>query len=631
MLDALRKGAGTWVAKLFIALLVMSFAVWGVADIFQGFGRNVAAKVGNTEISLFTFDRTYRQDLNNLGRQIGRPLSTTEGAQFGIPQQTLGKLVAEAAMNEKATQLNLGISDQKLAELIQAEPAFQRAGGGYDRAQLQQALRNAGLTEDEYVVERRQLAERQQVAEGLSGGMLAPNAYLEALHSYQAETRNISYVVIENSALETVEDPSDDQLAAFFEAEKSRFKAPEYRAVALLELSPSKLARPDDVSDNDVSAEYERDKDRFSQPERRRVRQMSFTSADEAEAAAEKLAAGTSFDELMNERSLGDNDVNLGLMAKSDFLDEAIADAAFSIGEGATSGVVEGRFASVILDVVEVQPESTKPFAEVADDIRQTLASEQAEREVLDLLDEIEDARAGGAALTEVANRFGLEIQTPAAFDSTGKDENEAVVTLPETDGLVSGVFDSDLQVENDPLPLGDRGFLWYEVTNVIPSRDRELSEVRDRVAAAWREAEVAKRLETLAADSLAKLNAGTDINALAEELGTAVKTATDVSRTGDNGDLGRDALSAAFAGPVGTTAEVPATNAPARLVLKVDAVNSAAFFAEAQDVLQLRQQLSRQLQDSLLNQYVSDIEQKAGVEVNQAAIAQVIGLTGNN
>ncbi|MEP2457682.1 SurA N-terminal domain-containing protein [Roseibium sp.] len=630
MLDALRKGAGTWIAKLFIALLVMSFAVWGVADIFQGFGQNVAAKVGGTEISLFSFDRAYRRDLNNLGRQIGRPLSTVEGAQFGIPQQTLGKLVAEAAMNETATSMNLGVSDQRLATLIQADPAFQRPSGGYDRSQLAQVLRNNGMTEDEYVVERRQLAERQQLAEGLTGGMATPITYLEALHSFEAETRDVSYLLLEPALLGEIEDPSETDLTAYFDAEKDNFKAPEYREIAILELSPTKLMRPDDISEDAVADEYDRNKDDYFQAERRDVRQMSFQNEDDEKAAAEKLAGGMTFDELMAEQGLGANDVNLGLMAKSDFLDEAIGDAAFSLAQGETSGVVEGRFSSVIVNVADVEPESVKSLEEVAGEIREELAQDQAEREVLDLLDEIEDARAGGASLTEIASRFSLETITPAAFVAQGNDENEASVVLPEADGLLAGAFDSDVGVENDPLQLGDRGFLWYEVTKVIPSRDRDLSEVRDRVVAAWKAAEEEKRLTELATDLAERARTGADFATLAEELGTDVKFVAGLGRSGSEGDLGRDAVVAAFAGPSGITAAAPSSDGTNRLVLKVDAVNSAAFFAEAQDVRQLRTQLSQQLQDSLLNQYVSDIEQKAGVEVNQASIAQVIGVGTN-
>ncbi|MEM8703625.1 MAG: SurA N-terminal domain-containing protein, partial [Pseudomonadota bacterium] len=97
MLDSLRKGAGTWIAKLFIALLIFSFAIWGVTDFLQGFGQNTAAKVGETEVSIFEFDRTYRQDLNRLAQQFGRPLTAEEGAALGVPQQALGRLIAEAA------------------------------------------------------------------------------------------------------------------------------------------------------------------------------------------------------------------------------------------------------------------------------------------------------------------------------------------------------------------------------------------------------------------------------------------------------------------------------------------------------------------------------------------------------
>ena len=363
MLDALRKGAGTWVAKIFIALLVMSFAVWGVADVLKnGFGQNVAAKVGGTEISLTDFDRAYRRDLNRFSQQFGRPLSTKEGAQLGIVQQTLGTLIAEAAMDETAKNLNLGISDEKLASQIQEDPSFKSPGGSYDANLLKQILRNNGMTEDDFVLQRRSLAERQQLAESISGGMVVPTAYIKVLHDYQSETRDVAYLLLEPALLGDIADPDEATLKAYFEKEKAKFKAPEYRKVTLLQLTPDSIARPDDISDEDAQAEYDANKQQYYQPERRKVRQLSFTKPEDAKAAAEKLAGGMSFDDLMTDLNLTDNDVYLGLMAKGDFLDTAIGDAAFSLDEGTVSGIVDGRFSSVILNVLEVQPEKTKPL-----------------------------------------------------------------------------------------------------------------------------------------------------------------------------------------------------------------------------------------------------------------------------
>lgn len=631
MLDTLRKGTGTWVAKIFIALLVFSFAIWGVADVFTGFGQNVAAKVGETEISTFTYDRAYRQDLNRIGQQIGRPLSTTDGVQFGIPQQTLGRLVAEAAMNESARQLSLGVSDTRLAGLIQADPAFQRPGGGYDRALLAQILRSNGLTEDEYVVERRDLAVRQQLAEGVAGGMDTPLAYLEALHAFENEIRDVRYLRLEPSFVGDIEDPAEADLSAFFKGTRSDFRAPEYREIMLLELTPETLARPNDITEEMARDEYDRDSSRYYQPERRRIRQMVFQVPAEAAEAATRLSAGATFEDLMAERNLSANDVDLGIMARGDFLDDAVGDAAFALGEGETSGAVEGRFSTVILNAVEVLPETTQPFDEVKDEIKALLAAEEAEREVLDLVDEIEDARAGGALLAEVASRFQLTTSTPAAFDRQGHDAEETQVALPDADGLISGVFDSDVGVENDPLQLGRQGFLWYEVTNVIPERDRELDEVRPRVTAAWKNQQMRTRLQERAQALADRLRSGETFEAIEADTGLETATAEAVSRVRTAADFSRAAIDAVFSGPIGTVAAVEGANGPAELVLKVENSSVPAFFAEAQDVRAIRAQLSQQLQDSLLGQFVSDIEAREGVEVNDAAISYVIGLTERN
>lgn len=628
MLDALRKGAGTWIAKIFIALLIFSFAIWGVTDFLQGFGQNTAARVGDTEVSLLDFDRTYRQDLNRFGQQLGRPLTPSEGAALGIPQQSLGRLVAEAAMNNAANELKLSVSDERLATIIQSDPAFQSSSGRYDRTRLQQVLQSNGYTEDEYVVQRRHIAERSQLAEGIAGSMKAPVAYLEALNAYQSESRNAEYLLITADYIGEIEDPADGDLSTYFEDNKANFKAPEYREIKILELTPEALSRPGDIVEEDALAEYERRKEDFSQPERRRVRQMSFPSQEAAEEAAAELQGGKTFDDLMTERNLTNNDVSLGEMARADFLDETLGDTAFSLAEGETSGAVDGRFSTVVLNVEEILPEDVQPFEEVRDTIVTELASEQAEREILDLLDEIEDARAGGALLDEVGERFSLQVKSPEAFDASGLSMSGSTVELTETDGLVSGAFDSDIGIENDVIQLGNQGFLWYEVTKVIPARDRTLDEVREDAIASWKRDEMAKRLGEAADASLAKAESGTPLANLATEMGLEVKTADDLRRNNPLGDLGQEAITAVFNGPEGSAATTASADGNSRVVLKVTATSRPELEADSPEAAALGSQLSQQIQETLLGQFISDQERKSGVEINNVGISQVIGLT---
>ncbi|NBN77755.1 peptidylprolyl isomerase [Microvirga tunisiensis] len=629
MLDALRKGAGTWVAKIFLVLLVFSFAIWGIADVFRGFSSSTAAKVGNAEVSLTDFDRAYRLELDQIGRQIGRPLSTTEGAQFGIPQQVLSRLIADAAMNDEANRLNIGLSDTELARMIQSTPQFQR-GGTYDRNRLLETLRQNGIREEQFVEDQRAVARRMQIAEGATGAMAAPRTMLEAINAYENETRAARYILIAPTAVGEIAAPDEAALTTFYEERKAEFRAPETRALTLLELSPERLANAGEVSDEEARAEYDRTIDRYRNDERRRVRQIPFTDSAEAEAAAAELAAGKTFAELMAARNLKDSDVDLGLLTRDKFLDPAVAEAAFALPQGATSQPVKGRFSTLILEVAEIQPASTQPFEAVRDEIKADLATRRAEQEVSDLHDEIEDARASGALLGEVASRFGLQPVTIPAVDAAGRDAAGAPVTLPPARDLLAKAFESDVGVENDALALGTRGFLWFDVTAVTPARDRDLSEVRPAVVEAWLQAERTRKLGELALATAERLRKGETLEAVAAEKGLEVRQAPALKRNLATEDLPAETSSQAFAGPVGTVIEAAGAGGT-RAVLVVDSIATPAFFVEAEEIKPIDEMITRQLQSSLLSQLINEVEAQKGVEINQAGIAQIIGTNTQN
>src|SRR5262245_23416397 len=79
MLRGLRTATSNWLGKSIVfavvAVLVVSFAIWGIGDIFRGFGRSTLAKIGRTEITVEQFRTLYNERLQLLGRQLGRPVS----------------------------------------------------------------------------------------------------------------------------------------------------------------------------------------------------------------------------------------------------------------------------------------------------------------------------------------------------------------------------------------------------------------------------------------------------------------------------------------------------------------------------------------------------------------------------
>src|SRR6201747_1564386 len=115
MLRGMRKASSNWLGKTIMAVvmgvLIISFGVWGIADIFRGFGQSTLARVGHTEISANEFRQLYTDRLQQLGRQFGRPLTMDQARAFGLDRQVLQQTIAEAALDEETQRMGLGLSD----------------------------------------------------------------------------------------------------------------------------------------------------------------------------------------------------------------------------------------------------------------------------------------------------------------------------------------------------------------------------------------------------------------------------------------------------------------------------------------------------------------------------------------
>ncbi|MBZ0216202.1 MAG: peptidylprolyl isomerase, partial [Fimbriimonadaceae bacterium] len=237
MLDAFRSAMGGWIAKIFIVLLGASFAVWGIADIFGGYGRASIATVGETEVSNDTFRVAFQNQIQRISRQTGQALTLEQARAFNLHGQVLGELIAEATLDNDATDKGLGISQKAIAQGILDDPAFRDSFGTFSRAAYEQFLAFSGLTEAAYVNELRKARMRRQLANSLTAGAIAPQAMNDAFYRFNNETRIVRYVTLGADSIEPVGMPDETTLSAFFEENKAEFRAPEYRRIEILEAS----------------------------------------------------------------------------------------------------------------------------------------------------------------------------------------------------------------------------------------------------------------------------------------------------------------------------------------------------------------------------------------------------------
>lgn len=635
MLEGMRRMTQNWVGKaimtLMFGILIISFAIWGIADIFKGFGQNRVAQVGSQEISLDAYRSAYQTQLTNLQRQTRQSITSDQARAAGLDRLVLQRLIAEAALDQKAKSMGLALADSDIAASIVGDPNFVGPTGKFDRARFNDALREAGYpNEQRFIQEQARVYLRQQIADSLTANLKLPQAMREAIHRYRAETRSVEYFRLPEKVAGEIKAPTDEQLQSFYDARKLAFRAPEYRSFTVLAITPSSVADASKISDADATAYYDRIKaERYTTAETREVQQIVFPDEKAAQEASDKIKAGTTFDAIAQERKLSDKDIALGTLTQRDFVDAAVGKAAYALPEGGVSEPIKGDFGAVLVRVVKINAQAVKPFAEVAEEVKNQLAATRARDEVSSLRDKIEDERTAGKSIGDAAQALKLKAITVDAVDANGRGrDGQPITDIPERDQVLRAVFASDIGMDNDVLTTKDNGYVWFEVKAIDPARERTLAEVREQVTKSWREDEIVRILQEKAGEIVKRLQGGASFEAEAKELGVPDELANDVKRTGSE-KLSPAVVARVFSVANGSIASV--ADGLDRVIFKVVDSITPPLDADDDNIKAVEDRLKPALAEDILAQYVTRLQSDMGVSINEAAVRMAVGGGDNN
>ncbi len=633
MLESMRASAQGWVGRVIMAILmgliILSFAIWGIGDIFRGFGANNLAQVGSIEIGADTFRNAYQTELQRQQRLERRNITNDEAHQYGLDRQVLSRLVGEAALDDQARKLGLAVSDESIRKAIVNDDNFKGMTGQFDRQVFDAFLRDEGFTERSYMRQQRGVLSRREIVDTLSSGLRLPKALLEDIHHYQTETRSVDFILIPNAAAGPLAAPSQEELKKFFQDNKALYGIPEYRSLVILTVTPASIAKPDDISDADALNRYEEVKnERFGAPEKRTVEQILYSSEVEAKVARAKLDAGKTFDDLLKEKNLTPKDASLGTVTRGALIDKNVADAAFSLKEGEVSAPVKAQFGTVLVRVSKIVGSTVKPYSEVASELKHEIALQRAQKDITRLHDTIEDQRTSGKSLTEAAQSAGIEPRVVTAIDSMGNDpQGVPVKDLVDATALMKAAFDSDIGADNDTLRVQGGGYQWFEVTKIDKAREKTFDEAKTDVEKAWRDDQAGKLLLAKTAELTKKLDAGKSLAAIAAAEGKLeVKHASDVRRSGSS-SLALNVATQIFNVPLHRAGSVESEDG-GRILFQV--VDSAvpAFDPKAPELTNIMGDVKAGFDEDILAQYLVKLESDIGVKLNAKAFAAATGVS---
>ena len=290
MLEGLRVASQNWIGRTIMAVvmgvIVISFAIWGVGDVFRGFTAQRLARVGSGEVTVDQFRSTFQNELRRVQQRLRRAVTAEEAHRSGLDLQILERLITDVALDQKTRQLGLAMSDETTQRLIANEKVFQGPDGKFNAERFKQIARDSGFTERGFVADQKSAYLRKLLTDIVIAGVEPPKLMVEAIHHFRNEARSVDYFVLPTSAAGAAPTPSDDELKKYFADREQTFRAKEYRKLTVLEVSPASVAKPGDIKDEDARKLYDEVKGkRYGAPEKREVRQLVFKTDKEAEEA----------------------------------------------------------------------------------------------------------------------------------------------------------------------------------------------------------------------------------------------------------------------------------------------------------------------------------------------------------
>ena len=531
MLQALRKQTGSIVAKGLFTLLVLSFGIWGIGDIFRTTAQSdVVAEVGSLEIPGAALVDEFQRAIRNVQRQTGVRIDSQQAQNIGLLDQALEQLIAKTVLDAKAMEMGLAISDDAISRTIQADPAFRNQFGQFDVNVFNSTLYNNGLTESAYVALLRRDLTRRQITSSVVMLDTAPKTLSGRLFDYRNQ-RRVAETIRIAAADQPVEPPTEEDLRAYYEANQDRFMAPEYRKISAVILAPEAVMDRIVIDRQVLRDEYDDRRAEFETPERRGVEQIVFSDEAKAKEAAALLGEGRSFAAVATETT-GSGPLDLGEVAADELGLPALSDAAFVLADGGISAPVQSALGWHILRVTKIVPGSVQTFEEVREALRDELARGQAIDELDTIANRLEDELGGGATLGEAARSVGLGVLRIAAVDAAGNaPDGTPPADLPADRRFLQVAFDLDSGIDSFLTETND-GYFILRVESITGETPRDFDVVRGDIETAVRgEHRLAAARDY--AEELLQLAAGNmSLDDIADDQGLRLMTSRKIKRT---------------------------------------------------------------------------------------------------
>lgn len=467
MLKFLRTHTNSWIMKILLGLLVLSFGLfWGVAEFFRGAdGNNVVASIQRVKITKQQLVRTVQSEIQRINTQLkNQNITFKQSVQLGFPGQILGRMVNEAVLGFFIKDLDLVVSDRAIASMVLEDPIFKGADGRFDKGRFLNILRANGLTEAAFLSSRRQNLIQMNLVSAIRTGDTVPAAIAYPIFTMMTQKRTMTVHRIDPKMIPVTLEEAD--YVSYYSTHQADFRMPEYREAEIILLDPAHVAKNISITQQQLLGAYRDQKDSLLEPESRTFSLAIFRSRDEALSA--KKTANIKFAETHKNMT-------------QDTLAPEIGRTVFGLKVGQVSEPLLWQGQHVVLKVNHVNPARVKSFETVKDDLLKELKRQKALEEIAAIAAKVEEGSNQGMSFSEIVKTYKLPVRHViiSALGRT-KDNKDAGIS---TD-VVNDIFSLTAGAETQLTELADGTSYMVRVVSISPAHVPEYKKVKSIVMA---------------------------------------------------------------------------------------------------------------------------------------------------
>ena len=624
MLSQFRALWKTTAAKVLIGLLMASFVIWGIKDVFRnGVSSDAVIQAGGRSISVTRFRQMFQDELKQYAQQSGQTITVQDAIAHGVDRQVADAIASDEALAAYIQRIGVRPSDkQVVAEIAKAPRFFNAVSGQFDRQAYEQFVQQLGMSDADFEnLLRDELAQTQFVA-GEAAALQAPLMISALQAAYDGEGRSFSYFVLPPSAVPVPPTPTDAQLNAFIQENAARLTRPEARVFTVAAFSSGKLAETETADPALVQKRFDFEKDALSTPEKRTLVEIPVRDGAQGQAVAARLQKGE--DPQAVAKSISVQPVLYNDSPKSAVADRKLADVAFAMAAGEVKGPVQGDLGLAVLKLVTVTPGHEATLQEVRPKIETEVKTAEAQAAITKQVQKYEDVRSGGSNLTDAAKAAGAQTVTLPPLTAKGATLQGQQIAIPPK--LLQAGFALQAGQDSDIVEIAPGEYAALRLEKIVAPSPPPLDEMRPLLTRFVMQQALMKALQAKADGIAAAVSKGQPIQAAATAAHASVMQGQDVLRSAAGKAFSNELLSRIFLAKTGDVVIGPDVKLGV-IVAKLQAIVPATAQGAAQSAADERQATSQGLVQDFAAAVRAAARNAIKPKVNYAKVREALGV----